>query len=172
MRPKQRDSVRAGGHAHQIRVRHREHRDREDQRHRARIEETFNNVDRNLQTEREPCLFGHQIRANRIGNAADQSDGRKADNLGTEQRERRNVLVVLEKLRPAHAAKSVGKIDARRAGGDLDPVGLRQLCAKNAKVKVNSIAAPEDKCGQGGNGHQSQNQLAFLQAFSHLLRSI
>ena len=62
--------------------------------------------------------------------------------------------------------KDEGGIDAGGAEDDLAPRGLGNLVAEEMKVKVEPLAAPEEKRHKRRQYHQSQDQLPFIQAFS------
>ncbi len=139
---------------------------RNDERHGAEVEEPLDDVDGDLRTQRFPGLFGDQVRPHRVGEAADERHRGEADDLGSQQREERDLFVVPHQHGPARCAEDEGEINAGDANGDLAPVGACNLRAKDVKVEVNSGTSPKGQGGQRQQQNQAQNPLALLHAFS------
>ncbi len=147
-----------------------EDEDGEDEGHGAGIEEALDDVNGDLRADGQAGLFGDEVGADGVGYAADERDGGEAHDLGAEEREGRDALVVADELGPAEGAKDVTEIDAADAEGDETPVGVGDLLCEDAEVKVNFAAAPGDEDSDEGNEDEADDDLLFLQVGSRFYR--
>src|SRR5579859_7330831 len=143
-----------------------EHGYGKDECHGPGVEEAFDDVYRKLRAEGEAGFLGDEIGPDRVGNSADEGDSGKADHLGSEERERRHILVMLEQACPSHRAENKGQIDAKKTDQNVAPVSLGNLLAKDMEIKVELAAAPQEEGDERGENHQTQDQLSFIQAIS------
>jgi len=130
----------------------------------AEVEHALDGVDRELRADGEADFFGDERGAGDVGEAAEERDGGKADELRADEREGRDFFRRRDEDGPARRAQPVGGVDERNAGGDTRPGDVMKLLAEGDPVELDFAAIGEDDDCEDQRQREDEEGLAGFHA--------